>query len=332
MTESLLAFAALILIGSLSLLAGIFVWRKLKSGATATPHLPVAIKARSVEELVELLPESRYVEAGGGKVHYIQAGHGPDVVLLHGIGASVYVWRFLFPILQARHRVTALDLPGFGKSEKSWRGDYGLDVQCKRVQQALNALGIENAHLVGSSMGGAIALWLGKIAPERFSKLAVLAPATDSSLIPNQARYLSGLAPVLRHAVNRRTMKVLLSAVVTKKELITEQVTDAYLRPFMDGGDAVAAFWGATALLADPRLPSALAGHTGDIAVIYGEKDRMVSRASIDRLLTLIPHATFIVHPDGGHHLMEDEPAWTAKQLEVFFSTPPHDNSAPGET
>jgi pimeloyl-ACP methyl ester carboxylesterase len=234
----------------------------------------------------------------------------------------------LFPILQARHRVTALDLPGFGKSAKSSREDYGLDAQCQRVQQALNALGIEHAHLVGSSMGGAIALWLGKIAPERFSKLAVLAPATDSSLIPNQARYLSSLAPVLRHAVNRRTMKVLLSAVVTKKELITEQVTDAYLQPFLDHGDATAAFWGATALLADPRLPSALAGHTGDIAVIYGEKDRMVSRASIDRLLTLVPRATFITHPDGGHHLMEDEPAWTAKHLEIFFSAPPHDKNA----
>src|SRR5688572_13714554 len=60
-----------------------------------------------------LIPESNFVEVNGACLHYVQAGQGPDVVLLHGIGASIFIWRFLFPLLQTHYRVTAFDLLGF---------------------------------------------------------------------------------------------------------------------------------------------------------------------------------------------------------------------------
>jgi pimeloyl-ACP methyl ester carboxylesterase len=288
---------------------------------TRPKRLAQADKVSSHADLQAVLPESRFLKLPDGEIHYVQAGSGPDVVLLHGIGASVFVWRYLFPLLQARHRVTALDLPGFGQSAKPSGIEYGLDAQCSRVNDALAALGIQDALLVGSSMGGAIALWLGKTKPERIKKIAVLSPATDSSSVPSYARYVAEASSFLRFAVNRRTMRILIGAVVSRKELITDEVTNAYLAPFLDRGEAVAAFWSATALLADRRLPSELTGISQDTLILHGARDRMVSRKSIDRLLTLLPQAKFHSHPEAGHHVMEDEPVWVAKQLELFFTT-----------
>src|SRR5689334_15561788 len=90
-------------------------------------------KATKQEVLSELIPDSLFIEVDGVKVHYVQAGTGKDLVLLHGIGASVFIWRFLFPLLQDRYRVTAVDLPGFGRSAKSSSRDYGLDSQAAIV-------------------------------------------------------------------------------------------------------------------------------------------------------------------------------------------------------
>lgn len=272
------------------------------------------------ETVKELVPESHFVEVDGAKLHYLQAGEGPDVVLLHGIGASVYIWRFLFPILQKRHRVTAIDIAGFGKSAKDLKRDYGLDAQTDLLIKALEKIGIERAHLVGSSMGGAIALWMARRAPQNFEKVATLAPATDASLVSPFVQRFAPIAPFFKMTMTRPTMKRILGTVITKRELITEEVVDRYLEPFLDGA-SLRTFIAATSLLADKRLPGALTDMTAKALVVWGSADQSVPRRSIDRLMTILPHAELAVHESAGHHIMEDEPAWVAKQLEVFFSS-----------
>ena len=71
--------------------------------------------------------ESHYLHCSFGEVHYIQDGKGPDVVLLHGIGASHIAWKRLMLRMKKDYRLTAIDLPGFGMSEKNTKLDYGLD-------------------------------------------------------------------------------------------------------------------------------------------------------------------------------------------------------------
>lgn len=268
--------------------------------------------------VLELVPKSYFVEVDGLKIHYTQAGSGPDIVLLHGIGASVYVWRFLFPLLQTQARVTAIDLPGFGKSTKDATRDHGLDSQCERVARALTAIGISNATLVGSSMGGAIALWMAKRDPARFRRVVAIGPATDPRLVPVLADSAGSMASVLWRFLNRHSMRFILSRVVSRGELITDECIDHYLEPFRDGADSLKTFWAALALLSDKRLPDELSGLEAEVLVLYGECDKMVPRASIDRLLKILPQAKFESHPEGGHHVMEDEPEWSAEHILSF--------------
>lgn len=302
------SLVAAIAVASASAVA-VFVYRKKR------------LEPAPIETLSELIPESKFIEVGGAKIHYVQAGKGCDLVLLHGIGASVFVWRFLFPLLQGRYRVTAIDLPGFGQSSKEASRDYGLDAQSRVVSDALTAIGIERAVLVGSSMGGAISLWMSKLFPDRFETVVTLAPATDSRRLPTQLRHFAVLSPILRRALNRRLIKRLVGRVVTRQGLVTDAVVDAYMKPFFsDQGVGVRSFWAAMALLSDRRLPAGLKGLKAKILVIYGARDLLVTRRGIDRLIRILPGAKLAIHEEGGHHIMEDEPAWTAKQIEAFLA------------
>lgn len=280
-------------------------------------NLPDTHELTSFEELI---PESRFVEVEGARLHYVQGGEGSDIVLLHGIGASVFIWRYLFPILQARHRVTAFDLAGFGQSCKEIDRDYGLDAQAELTANALRAIGIGKATLVGSSMGGAVSLWMAKNEPDRFEDVIALGPATDSRFISSQARHFGLAAPIFRRTMNRFAMKMMLGYVMARRELITDQVVERYLEPFRDQGESLRSFFAATTLLSDSRLPKKLADVRSRVLVIWGANDFMVRRWSIDILMRILPNARLLVHEFGGHHIMEDEPVWIAKQIELFLA------------
>jgi 4,5:9,10-diseco-3-hydroxy-5,9,17-trioxoandrosta-1(10),2-diene-4-oate hydrolase len=307
------AFAALFAL----VVAGAVTFVRTRSRSRSSSRLTEALPPQT---LAELIPDSRFVKANGASLHYVQAGEGDDIVLLHGIGASVYIWRFVFPILQTRHRVTAFDFAGFGKSSKEPSNGYGLDAQADSIAKALTSLGIERATLVGSSMGGAVALWMALKWPERFHHVVGLGPHTDSSRVPGLSQHFAAAAPFFRRTVNKRTIKVILGFILTNKNLITDDVVEKYLEPFRDRGESLRAFVAATAVLADRRLPSALSKLKAHALIIWGENDSLVSRASMQKLRKALPQATYVDHATGGHHIMEDEPVWCAKQIELFLA------------
>lgn len=269
--------------------------------------------------LEELVPESLFVEIDGCKVHYVQAGHGPAIVLLHGIGASIFIWRMLFPILQKKFRVIAIDLPGFGQSDKPAKRQYGLDAQTNVVEKVLAHLDVHNTTLVGSSMGGTIALWLAKQHPHRFERVVALAPAVDSTRVSAATHRLASVAPLFRHAINRMTMKRILRYVIARDERISDAVVERYLAPFQDDGSSLRSFVAATELLSDSRLPAELSEVASQVLLIHGRQDVMVSLSSIEKLAKIIPQAEISIHETSGHHIMEDEPVWLARKIEEFL-------------
>src|SRR5262249_4684552 len=130
--------------------------------------LPVATGCASVldpdrrltEFRQELFDEGalREVRVDSRRYCVLDIGRGPTLVLLHGLGGSLYDWRHLIRPLSVRHRVIALDLLGSGESELPEGEDYSLAAQARRVRGVLDALGVRRATLVGNSYGGGIAL------------------------------------------------------------------------------------------------------------------------------------------------------------------------------
>ena len=121
--------------------------------------------------------EHKTIALSGVKVHYVEAGQGPVVLLLHGLGSSLDTWwRNVEPLADAGFTVLAPDLPGHGDSEKPDALDYGPRTAVDFTGQFLSALGVERASLVGNSAGGLVAALFALENPEKTCRLALVAP------------------------------------------------------------------------------------------------------------------------------------------------------------
>jgi pimeloyl-ACP methyl ester carboxylesterase len=264
--------------------------------------------------------EIKTLECRGWNIRYHQSGRGPDLILIHGIGANLFCWRDLVPRLKEKYRVLALDLPGFGKSSKNRDADYGLDHQVERLADIMSQLSIHKAYIVGNSMGGNIALWMALRYPERVRALSLIAPALNSKKIPfslNRLLWLSG--PVafginqgLIHWTHRRT--------VSRKDRVDAHRVGETLSTYVRQPDAVRSFMLATSALRDKRLIQQAGKVQCPVQILWGSKDLLVNNPMIRRLEKALP-AGFEshVHLGGGHHLQEDEPDWVTEKIDAFF-------------
>ncbi|HAJ00338.1 MAG TPA: hypothetical protein DCL97_06670 [Dehalococcoidia bacterium] len=126
---------------------------------------------------METLLEHKTIAINGVNVHYVEAGEGPAVLLLHGLGSSLDTWRRnVQPLADAGYRVLAPDLPGHGDSDKPVSLDYDPLAAVDFTSRLLDALGVQKASLVGNSAGGLVATMFALEHPERTGRLALVAP------------------------------------------------------------------------------------------------------------------------------------------------------------
>src|SRR5438270_1462327 len=118
--------------------------------------------------------DSRTVVVDGVKLHYFCGGSGSPLVLVHGLGSSAAV-EFYYNLepLAAQHRVIAIDLPGFGQSDRPVL-EYTIDVFGKAVSDLMASEGLPRAAVMGVSMGGRVALGLALSAPEQVERLILV--------------------------------------------------------------------------------------------------------------------------------------------------------------
>lgn len=117
----------------------------------------------------------RFVQLDGGRIHYLEAGEGAPLLLLHTGGASAQEFEDVIPLLAERHRVIAWDMPGHGDSDRLWR-QRGIEHYADDLRAFLDALAIDRAILVGVSIGGYIAMDFARRWPDRVER-AVLVEA-----------------------------------------------------------------------------------------------------------------------------------------------------------
>jgi len=149
-------------------------------GAAVAVKLLTRAKGINWDDVHDLVPHSensKFVHIDGANIHYQEFGDTskPTLVLIHGYMASLYVWHAAAPALAANDfHVVAIDLLGFGYSEKPSSFDYSITSQARMVSRFMNVLGIGRATIVGSSYGGAVAATLALDYPERVEKLVLV--------------------------------------------------------------------------------------------------------------------------------------------------------------
>ena len=140
-------------------------------------HLGVGFLAATALSQGEGRLRIRHVETAAGGLSTIEAGVGDPVILLHGLGATKASFLPTIDALAASHRAIAVDLPGFGDSDKPLFGAYDPAFFAQAIAALLDAQGLDSAHMVGNSMGGRVALELGLSHAERVRRLVLLAPS-----------------------------------------------------------------------------------------------------------------------------------------------------------
>jgi pimeloyl-ACP methyl ester carboxylesterase len=139
----------------------------------------------------------RRVNTARGHISISEAGEGPAVLMIHGLGATKVSFLPTLAALAPHHRAIAVDLPGFGDSHKPILARYDAPFFASAMTALLDALGLERADIVGNSMGGRVALEIGLSAPDRVRRLALLAPSLAWLRSRPWAPYLKLVAPQL---------------------------------------------------------------------------------------------------------------------------------------
>jgi pimeloyl-ACP methyl ester carboxylesterase len=249
-------------------------------------------------------------------MHYQDFGDAtkPAIILIHGYTASVYIWKSAAPMLGlAGFRVIAIDLIGFGYSEKPSWFDYSIQSQARYVSRFMNRLGIGRATIVGSSYGGAVALNLTLDYAESVEKL-VLVDAVCNDEPKNHPILRLASVPGVGEVITpflvdskmflRKRMQGTLAKV--NHHLITDDRIESIRRPLAaaDGHRSVLATsrnWNANRLEQDAHLINQ------PTLIIWGEEDRIIPIRNGYKLHDEILNSRFVVLKDCGHVPQEEK-------------------------
>jgi len=269
------------------------------------------------------VPSDRFVEANGMQVYVEQAGEGEPVVLLHGFCCSSFTWREVIPDLARRHRVIAPDLPGFGYTERpSTPQAYRFTGLGRTVTALLDRLELPSAHLVGHSMGGALALWVAERHPERVRSLTLVATATPDGLVERRhpwARFRS-LNYLLLHTalLSKSAVRKSLEESYYDPSMVTDELVDAYRERLLVEG-VEEAYYGFLGPIEDPPPPVDLQGLEMPILVLWGEDDHIIPASRAVPHVRRMPGARLVVLDRCGHVPMEERPREFLREVLPFL-------------
>jgi pimeloyl-ACP methyl ester carboxylesterase len=255
------------------------------------------------------------IDAGGIATHYLEAGSGDPVVMLHGSGPGVSAtanWHNNIGTLAKHFRVLAPDIVGFGDTERPEEIVYSLRTWTDHVWAFLDAHGIERASIVGNSLGGRIAMQLATDQPDRIAKM-VLMGAPGVGMTPTD-----GLAALRAYEPSHRAMRDLLRNYFAVDPTM---ITDDLVRIRYEASVANGAFDAYQAMFTDPRHKGSELGITEDevraiatpTLLIHGREDKVVPLGVSVTMLGLFPNADLHVFSACGH--------WTQIERAEEFST-----------
>ncbi len=295
----------------------------------SVPLTGYAVYARRfVRRFEDLDPETAgapgsLIDIDGRSIHYVQAGEGDPVVLIHGWNGSTFDLRYIIPELAQRYRVVAIDLLGYGYSARPADGDYSVAGQGKLVARMMDRLGIERAAVLGHSMGGAIAMWLALHCPERVELLILVDSATVNEMFRGRnwglvlRPLLPLLAPILlRKGIIRRGLR----SAVHDPACVTPETLEGHLRLLRMRGHLRAS----AKQLSDRRRDEAFdAGRLRQpTLILWGEHDRWIPLSTGEELARLTPNARLVAIRSAGHLPLEEQPALCNRELFEFLGTP----------
>ena len=253
-------------------------------------------------------------------IHYYEGGPNAaqTILMVHGFAANKDNWLRFARHLSQDYRVIALDLPGFGASSKP-AGSYDIGTQTERLAGIIDALQLQQVHLIGNSMGGHISALYAARYPDRVSSLALLDNAGITSPQPSEMR--------LRLSRGEANPLVVTSAEDFQRLLAFIFVNPPYLPESLKGyfaeqaahnsghNEQIFAHLVDRYIPLEPELPKIQA----PTLIIWGAEDRVLDVSSVDVMQPLLRESRVVIMPDTGHAPMIEQAELTAQHYRSFL-------------
>ena len=257
-------------------------------------------------------------ESEVARIHYLEAGVGEPLLLIHSVGQSLYTWRNVFAELPDNYRVIALDLPGHGYSSRPDSFTYTADDMAAVLNLFLDALNVKSAHMIGFSLGAMYMLRFLSLYPRRVANCVAISPGGITEQMPKLIQQLQTplVATFARNLYTASNVRTLLKECVSDETLIDDHVVKQYYEPISDGLAREAIMYALRNFDMD-AIAEGLMPVEHEVLVLWGKNDSWHPPAGSVYFQSLLRTGRYYLVRNAGHLLQEEAPS---KLLEIIYS------------
>ncbi|MFZ0418194.1 MAG: alpha/beta fold hydrolase [Candidatus Sulfotelmatobacter sp.] len=266
-------------------------FRSVLLAAALAAVVPFAFLQNALAQNQPGLPPEKVTAVFGQNIHYYEAGQGPVVILLHGLGSVKEIWMANFGALAPKYHVYTIDQIGFGHSDKPLL-EYKIATFVDFLQGFMQAQNIGKATLVGNSLGGWIALDFTIQHPAMVEKLVLVDSAGLASMRP---------PAVDLNASSLAGMRAILESVFYNKQMVTDQTVLQVFTDHVRNNDAYTIQRMLAGLVTPQFEDTKLASIRVPTLVVWGRQDELIPVAGGEKLRDGIAGAKLVVFDQCGH-------------------------------
>ena len=261
------------------------------------------------------MQEEKFITIQGNNLRYFEYGTSSNtVIFVHGLGASAERWEYVIPYFRKNYRVIALDLPGFGLSDKH-PIDYTIDFFVRSLSEFIDKLGIQNSILIGSSLGGQIITELAIAEPKLINNMILVSPSgvVNYSSIALDAYIGAAISPTQKNVKNAFSM------MNGQNKEVDFQTVDEFIKR-INMPNAKKAFLSTIISNRGSKIScEKLANVSVPSLVIWGEHDPVIPKENANMFFSCIKNCQFVEMKKCGHTPFVEEPEKFSKIVLEFL-------------
>lgn len=278
------------------------------------------------QEAVKKYAKGKFVNVNGKKVHYIEKGEGKPIILIHGFLYNTVMWKQNIDALAKKFKVYAIDLVGWGYSERLKTMDYSFPLYGKQIVGFMDAMKIDKASLVGQSMGGGISIYVAAHYPDRVEKLILVDPAaipypmTPIGWIYQRPFIGEFLNAIPGNALMENNIKTIWFYDSNK---VTKKYTQEVLQPLCIKGSYDGLMYILRNVLREPYVKNEvnmLVKINKPILIVHGREDKAIPLDRSEKLSQLWKGSKLVIFEKAGHSPHEEYPEKFNKLAVDFLS------------